>query len=689
MEFSMHARFVPRLTARLVAAAFITLLAAACEHLPTEPGSLASIVVTRNPDSVAVTLRRNFTATGYDANGTVVGINPVWSAAAGGTIASSGAFTAGNVPGTYANSIKATVGSLSGTATVVVLAGAAATITVTPATTTLPIAGQQQYVAVVKDAGGNVVPGTPIWSAQVGVGTISATGLFSAGNVAGTFPTAITASMAGLTGTAAVTITPGALATVVVTPNPAVLAIGALQQFVATGRDINNNVVPFTAFWSVQALGGTIDSTGKFTAGTVAGTYANTIRACNTLACPVGSISGFATVTVTAGALATLIVTPNPVTVGTNARVQFTAIGRDANGNIIPVLPLPTWSVLPGKAGGTILSGGGYTAPASVGVGIDTVVATSGALTGSARVNIVASPQLVTMSVTPNPANLALGAIQQFTATGVDANGVTVAIPNLQWTVVNGGGTIDINTGIFTAGNTIGVFPNTVKATSGAIFAFATVNVGTLPPTPAPNYLNSAATYGILAGASVTCAGAPASITGDVAISPGSTINGFPPCTISGATHYGDPIALAAQNDLTAAYIALTALPCTATITADLGGTTLAAGVYCTGGSVAVTGELKLTGTATDVFVIRAGSTVTTAGYVTLLGSVSPKNVYFVAGSSITLGTPPLIPALNKMQGSMIALTSVTLVTGENLFGRALARNGSVTLGVNTNIIVP
>ena len=74
----MHARFVPRLTARLVAAAFITLLAAACEQLPTGPGTVRSIVVTRNPDTVVVTGRRNFTATGYDNNGTVVGITPVW-----------------------------------------------------------------------------------------------------------------------------------------------------------------------------------------------------------------------------------------------------------------------------------------------------------------------------------------------------------------------------------------------------------------------------------------------------------------------------------------------------------------------------------------------------------------------------------------------------------------------------------
>jgi hypothetical protein len=265
--------------------------------------------------------------------------------------------------------------------------------------------------------------------------------------------------------------------------------------------------VPFTPFWNVQAAGGAIDSTGKFTAGAVAGTFANTVRACNTAACPVGGVAGFATVTITPGALATLTVTPNPVTVGTGARVQFTAIGRDAGGNIVPVVPVPVWSVVPGRAGGTILSGGGYQAPPSVGVGIDTVVATSGAITGVARVNIVAGPALASLSITPNPATLAVGAIQQFPATGLDQNGIVVAIPNLAWTVVNGGGSMGVNTGAFTAGNTVGL-----------------------------------------------------------------------PCTKSGAQHLADNPALLAQNDLTAAYLALTALPCGTTITTDLGGTTLPAG---------------------------------------------------------------------------------------------------------------
>jgi hypothetical protein len=88
--------------------AFIALLAAACEHLPTEAGSLASIVVTRNPDTVTVGARRQFIATGYDAVGTPVAISPTWSVVSGGTISNQGAFTAGNAPGTFVNSINRT-----------------------------------------------------------------------------------------------------------------------------------------------------------------------------------------------------------------------------------------------------------------------------------------------------------------------------------------------------------------------------------------------------------------------------------------------------------------------------------------------------------------------------------------------------------------------------------------------------
>src|ERR1700694_3247380 len=97
---------------------------------------------------------------------------------------------------------------------------------------------------------------------------------------------------------------PGPLATITVTPNPT-LPIGALQPFVATGRDAHGNLVAITPTWSIVAGGGASNSSsGLFTAGTAAGTFTLTVRATS------GSISGFATVIVTSpGTLASINVT--------------------------------------------------------------------------------------------------------------------------------------------------------------------------------------------------------------------------------------------------------------------------------------------------------------------------------------------------------------------------------------------
>jgi hypothetical protein len=199
--------------------------------------------------------------------------------------------------------------------------------------------------------------------------------------------------------------------------------------------------------------------------------------------------------------------------------------------------------------------------------------------------------------------------------------------------------------------------------------------------------LGSAATYGILAGASVTCAGPPGTINADVGISPGSTLNGFGPglCTITGAQHLGDAFSLQAQNDLLGAYNVLVGLACTTTIVADLGGTTLTPGVYCGSSSVGVTGTLTLNGqgNANARFVIRAGSTLTTgtAAVIALTNGTQAKNVYFAVGTSATLGTSTIF------RGNIIAATSITLAGSATMFGRALAQGGSVSLSATGNTI--
>src|SRR5450759_5648323 len=278
-------------------------------------------------------------------------------------------------------------------------------LTVTPTTATLAPGGVQQFTAVAKASNGSVLAVTPTWSVVAGGGTITQTGLFTAGTVAGTFTNTVSVTCSGITVTATVIVTAGPLLTITVTPNPATLAIGAVQQFTAVGKDANGNVVAITPVWSTVNPPGSIDaSTGLFTAGNTTGTFANTVRATQ------GAIFGTATVIVTVGPLLTITVTPNPATVQTTATQQFTAVGRDAGGNVVAITPV--WSTV--NPPGSINAGTGlFTAGNTTGTFANTVRATQGAIFGTATVIVTAGP-LLTITVTPNPATVQTNATQQF-----------------------------------------------------------------------------------------------------------------------------------------------------------------------------------------------------------------------------------------------------------------------------------
>lgn len=292
---------------------------------------------------------------------------------------------------------------------------------------------------------------------------------------------------------------------------------------------------------------------------------------------------------------------------------------------------------------------------------------------------------LTSIVVTPNPRIFGVGGTGPFTATASNDLGAPVAFTPA-WSVNHGGGTINASTGMFTAGTDTGVFTNTVKATDGSVFGEATVIVTSDTSLLHAGLLKSAAANGIMAGQSFTCV-TEGTINANIAISPGSTVTGFPPCVITGVKHLADAIALLAQNDLTAAYDSLMGLPCPGAnlITADIGSTTKAAGVYCSTSSIGVTGTLTLdAGNDTAAtFVFQAPSTLTTAGNVVLINGAKAHNVYWVVGSSATLGTG------SQWQGNVITLSSITMVDNANLIGRALARNGSVALGNNNTITLP
>jgi hypothetical protein len=194
--------------------------------------------------------------------------------------------------------------------------------------------------------------------------------------------------------------------------------------------------------------------------------------------------------------------------------------------------------------------------------------------------------------------------------------------------------------------------------------------------------MGSALAFGVLGGQTVTNTGVTV-ISGDLGVSPGNAITGFPPGIVTkGTTHVADAVALHAQNDVTTAYNSLAGQACGTDLTSqDLGGLTLTPGVYCFSSSAQLTGTLTLNaeGDPNAIWVFKTGSTLTTASAssVDIINGASPCNVFWQIGSSATIGTK------SDFKGNIFALTSITFNTGANLKGRALARNGAVTLDTN------
>ena len=172
----------------------------------------------------------------------------------------------------------------------------AASIVVSSANGSMPAAGTMQFSAVVKDADGNTIDLTPTWSVVNGGGTIGTSGLFTAGDVAGSYVNTIKAAVGTVSSTGSVTINAGELASITISPDTASLAVGATHQFTAVGKDSHGNVVSITPVWSIAtglSNAGTINSsTGVFHASTHSNFYFHAIVA------SVGSIKGNTSVTV-------------------------------------------------------------------------------------------------------------------------------------------------------------------------------------------------------------------------------------------------------------------------------------------------------------------------------------------------------------------------------------------------------
>ncbi|MET0624700.1 MAG: ice-binding family protein [Pyrinomonadaceae bacterium] len=226
-------------------------------------------------------------------------------------------------------------------------------------------------------------------------------------------------------------------------------------------------------------------------------------------------------------------------------------------------------------------------------------------------------------------------------------------------------------------------------ATLALLLGAASASLLTTPEASAQSGVpqGTTTTYAVLAASAVTSSGLSV-VNGDLGVSPGTALTGFPPGVITGATHLGDPVAAQAQADAHVEYNYLAGLTCDTDLTGqDLGGMTLTPGVYCFASSAQLTGTLTLDaqGSCDSLFVFQTGSTLTTsvASAVNVINNPCSancrggSNVFWQVGSSATIGTG------SQFVGNIVANISNTLNFGASVAGSVFALTGAVTLDTN------
>lgn len=197
--------------------------------------------------------------------------------------------------------------------------------------------------------------------------------------------------------------------------------------------------------------------------------------------------------------------------------------------------------------------------------------------------------------------------------------------------------------------------------------------------------VGAAASFAIVGGSAVAANGTGSVVDGDVGVSPGTSITGFPAnaSIVPPFTTHADPdgLAIAAQTSVTALYTTLAgAGPCTP-LGMQLDTVSVGPGVYCftTTADLAANGTFTLNGAGTYIFQVGSALTANVLSNVVLLNGADPCDVFWQVTSAATLNGSTFAGNVVAQAGVSMGAGTVSLPVA--LQGRALATAaGPVTL---------
>jgi len=340
--------------------------------------TLVGLLVAPDSSTVATGGSQQFAVQGVWTNGGSGTPAVTWQAT-GGSISSTGLYTAGSTTGSYQVIATQSGGSLADTATIFVASSAPAmtSLDIKPGDVTLQTGVMTEFWSEATWSDGSKTHPAMDWSATGG-GTMYSDGHFQAGTMSGSWKVIGKLRSGNKADTVSVTITGAQVTRIQLNPSSASVATGGVQQFATTATWSDGVSRPVAVTYS--ATGGNIDVTGRYTAGQVAGTFA-VIAVCG---CGIADTS---TINVSSGGtsgavLTSLQINPSQATVAPGGSLQFGVSAQWSDGTT--VVPPVSWST----NGGSINSSGLYAAPSAAGTYRVIVAHSGGTLKDTAAVSV-------------------------------------------------------------------------------------------------------------------------------------------------------------------------------------------------------------------------------------------------------------------------------------------------------------